>query len=960
MQELPPSKRTRSNGTDHLGYRDLNEFLSKHSCKSDAANRAAITHTRIGDKESNIYGGSYSIPQEELPQFYELYCQKIFGRKQKEYLTEKQLPENGPMAVDLDFRYAYEVDKRQHTQEDVTNIICEYLEKLKECFVFTAETSFYVYVLEKDAVNRLSDKSITKDGIHFLFGLQVDHVMQGIIRQKMLESLATTALLELPLINTWEQVLDEGITRGVVNWQLFGSRKPNHQPYELTQIYLVEYDATDGEFVMSEKDVRLFDVHRDFHKLSVQNPNNPRYEMQVSILDTYRQAKEALTHPHRPARTGPAGGARVQLLQQQPSDEDDEDGEIVLETIINAETLQRAIDKIMNALTNTEYYIRETHDFTQALPPKFYQSGGSHLENRKVAFALKTTSEKLFLSWVQLRSKADDFDYADIPDLYREWCSFRRGNALNHRVTRKSIMYWLRKENFTEYQRIRSTTLDAYIDLCLDMKCQEYDIAMILTYFFKEEYVCTSYENHKGWYRFRDHRWVHDKALSLREKISTDLYDLVGRRREALDREQAEFAEEDPRKGFLMKRINETTNLMMHLKQTSSKNNILREAAEILYEENFLANMDSNKYLLCFNNGVVDFKAKVFRDGMPEDYLTKCTKINYVALNQLHPTEQQPLVAEIQHFMRTLFPIPDLEEYMWDHLSSCLIGENLNQTFNVYNGSGSNGKSILTDLMACCLGEYKGTVPVTLVTEKRGMIGGTSDEILKLKGVRYAVMQELSKGMKLNEGILKELTGGDPIQCRGLYAESQVFEPQFSLVVCTNNLPEVESNDDGTWRRICKVDFLSKFVSEGETYADTTPYIFPKDKTLKEKLPRYAPVFMAMLVDRAFQTNGIVNISKTVRDASNKYRKNQDTIAAFVLERVECTGNPNEKLGKRDVYQEFKMWFQDEQGGRKVPKGEELYEHIEKRYKVAHKNGGWLGLRLRHHEEEANGAMEGV
>ena len=40
------------------------------------------------------------------------------------------------------------------------------------------------------------------------------------------------------------------------------------------------------------------------------------------------------------------------------------------------------------------------------------------------------------------------------------------------------------------------------------------------------------------------------------------------------------------------------------------------------------------------------------------------------------------------------------------------------------------------------------------------------------------------------------------------------FEALFKLVVCTNNLFDVESNDDGTWRRIRKIDFISKFVDE--------------------------------------------------------------------------------------------------------------------------------------------------
>jgi putative DNA primase/helicase len=288
---------------------------------------------------------------------------------------------------------------------------------------------------------------------------------------------------------------------------------------------------------------------------------------------------------------------------------------------------------------------------------------------------------------------------------------------------------------------------------------------------------------------------------------------------------------------------------------------------------------------------------------------------------------------------------------MRDHLASCLIGANKNQTFNVYHGSGSNGKSIIADLMAVTLGEYKGTVPITLVTDVRGKIGGTSDEVLKLKGVRYAVMQEPSKGVKLNEGIMKELTGGDPIQARGLYSESEIFEPQFSLVVCTNNLFDIESNDDGTWRRIRKCDFLSKFIDEGETHTDDTPYVFVKDKSLKDKLPLFAPVFASMLVKRAFETDGIVGDCETVLNASNKYRKGQDHISAFISEKIVKTGENKDKIKKTELMAEFKKWFEESQGSRKVPKGEELYEYMNKKFGQC-KTTGWHCVKIIYPDED--------
>ena len=70
-------------------FKDLTEFLAKHSAKNDKGQPS--THTRIPDKDLNIYAGSYIIPKEELPVFYNLYYDNVFNKKRKEYLTEKQL-----------------------------------------------------------------------------------------------------------------------------------------------------------------------------------------------------------------------------------------------------------------------------------------------------------------------------------------------------------------------------------------------------------------------------------------------------------------------------------------------------------------------------------------------------------------------------------------------------------------------------------------------------------------------------------------------------------------------------------------------------------------------------------------------------------------------------------------------------------------------------------------------------
>jgi P4 family phage/plasmid primase-like protien len=915
-------------------YKDLTEFLIKHNAKNDK--NISPTHTRIGDKELNIYAGSYIIPKEDLQTFYALYYDHVFVKKKKEYLTEKQLDKNGIMAVDFDFRYSYDVETRQHTKEHVQDMILLYLEELKNYFIFEENKPFDIFIFEKDDVNRLSDKSITKDGIHMIIGLNIDHTMQIMIRNTMINKLEE--IWSLPLINSWDSVLDEGISKGTTNWQLFGSRKPGNEAYELTQHYVITYDKSDGEFMMDEKKVCDFDLKNNFIKLSVQNDNCTKFEINPKIIDTYN----SLLMNNSKKIKRPASKTKVNLIVE----DDNDDSYVSINDIKDKETLKKAMDNILNNLDPKEYDIREIHEYTQILPEKYYEPG-SHLLNRQVAFALKNTDERLFLSWVMLRSKASDFDYETIPQLYHDWNKYFKSKKDG--VTKKSIIYWAKQDAYDEYVKIKNSTIDFYMEETLYTQ-KEWDIAKVLYEMYKDKYVCISYDKKGIWYRFKNHRWEPDKGLSLRLKISTEMYNLYNKKQDDAVNECQHYDQDDERREYLKKKTQKICELMVKLKATQSKNNIMREAMELFYDNDFIKMMDTNKYLLCFNNGIFDFKQKIFREGYPQDYITLSTNINY------HPhsnndEEFMKTMSEIQEFMKKLFPIPEHNRYMWEHLASTLIGVNKDQTFNIYHGSGSNGKSSLIDLMRHTLGDYYALVPIALVTEKRAGIGGTSSELIQLKGKRYAVMQEPQKNMRLNEGVMKELSGGDMIQARALFCESETFVLQAKIVVCTNTLFEINSNDDGTWRRIRKNDFISKFINEDDKNEYETPYLYHKDKTLEEKYKIYAPVFASMLVKIACETDGIVKDCDIVLKASNNYRKGQDHISAFISEMIVKTGNENDKIKKTGLIQEFKIWFQNEQGNSRMPKGQELYDYMDKKFGQC-KKSGWHGVKFLENEDK--------
>ena len=911
-------------------FKDLTEFLAKHNASSEKREgvTVSLTHTRIPSKELGIYGGSYIVPKEDEPTFWKLYYEAVFVQRKMEYLTEKQLETGSPILLDFDFRYSYDVETRQHTKDHIVDIVAGvYLELLKEFFIFEENKTFPIYVFEKPDVNRLADKSLTKDGIHIIIGIKMEHSLQMLLRKKVLEKIGE--YWDLPLLNGWDSVLDDGISKGVTNWQVFGSRKPGNMAYDLTYYYIINYDPTDGELTMDQKDVKKdFDISKDLHKLSARYTDHQSFELNPNIKDEYEKIK-AQPKPKRPTTSTKL------LLKVEDEADPDEVPVISLNEITNATILKRAVENMLNEVTTNDYIVKEVHEYTQILPEKYYEPG-SHLLNTKVAFALKHTDDRLFLSWVMLRSKASDFDYATIPNLHIRWKKDFKERPDG--VTKRSILYWAKQDAPEAYLKVKKNTVKHFVDETLQTPT-DYDFAMVLYQMFKDKYVCTSVAN-KTWYVYRNHHWERDLGNSLRLAISREIYNLYQDKQREMTEEMLHFDPTDERYEDCKKRIKHVSEMSNRLKKTNDKSNIFKEASEIFYDKEFVSKMDENRYLMCFSNGVVDIKNRIFRDGYPQDYITKTTGIQYKPFD---PLADAVIAAQILTFMEQLFPDKELNRYMWDHLASVLIGENINQTFNIYRGNGSNGKSLLTDLMNLTIGEYAGTVPITLVTEKRVSVGGTSSEVMQLKGVRYAVMQEPSKDARINEGMLKQLTGDSTMQARALYCESEKFNIQFQLVVCTNTLFEIVSNDDGTWRRIRIVEFMSKFVNPEDPVIDDTPYQFPKDPILKEKLPIWAPVFASMLVKRAFENQGIVKNCDIVMSASNKYRQGQDHIAGFVAERI--VRKDGQKIKRETLTAQFKSWFEATQGSKKAPKGVELFEYMDKKFGKGRKDG-WLNVEL--------------
>ena len=471
--------------------------------------KSEATHTRIGTTGGGslkIYGGKYCIPPESLTEFYKKYHDHIFGEdgKQKpwrhEFLTEKQNKTAGPICVDLDFRYPFEIDgeepKRQHGMDEIQDIVCLYLDKLAELIVFTPNSKFPIFIFEKPNVNQIEKKKgegETKDGIHIILGIHMDRIIQRLLREKVKKDFHTVVdtLTNLKTDCDADKILDEGITKAQVNWQLYGSRKPNHEAYELVQ-YI---EAECGEEVNGHGDIELnaFDKGdwptgvKLLKLVSAQNTTHIEYNMKPENQEIYDEMKKSKKKKSK-------NNVRI-------SNKNYAEG-------IDIESLKKELEKRFKKWDGGDkkgcgyHILREAHDYTMALSSGYYTDYSKWI---RVGWALHNTDDDLFYSWMLFSAQWEHFSYDTIGKNLSIWRNMKKeslgpdGEGQN--LTYRSIMYWLRKENYLEWERIRKQTLDYWFESAIKSHKTHDPLALLLKKMYGDTFVCANIEKNI-WYEF--------------------------------------------------------------------------------------------------------------------------------------------------------------------------------------------------------------------------------------------------------------------------------------------------------------------------------------------------------------------------------------------------------------------------------------------------------------------------
>jgi len=853
-----------------------------------------------GEKTTHgsMSGGAWAIDDDDLPEFYKLYCDYIRSHGPL-HMTEKST-RIGALRVDLDFLYDGKLENHLHTQEQTVEFVKAYMSEVKKYIKLDDITE--VVVMEKPEPTIKG--STSKSGIHLVVpDVKSNRYVEEAIRRTLQPRMGKDFFPELPVTEDWRKVYDPSPLTHTNNWTLLGSKKKDGTPYAIK--YTIDYDP-DTDEVSVDENVPQAITPELVKRLSVRSA--PIEE--TPMTDEGKKLVEEMSRPD-PVRV--SGGTAIQPGRGRQLAR----GEVQS----RSSSAERAV--YMEPLSEAMLKYYSAHAFN--LSEFRYKDYKEWIE---VGQCLKNIHPDLESLWLEFSGQDSRYNPRETMNKWNSF-GFRTDGP---KLSIGSLRLWSRMDNPEKYIDIEKTNVARLVEESA-VNGTEHDVAQVVFSLYRDEFKCARFGTNT-WYRWRGHVWREtDKGVALQCLLSSSVCKEYFKKRmeclrtkEGCDPCQCTKGEKNPNCESCKweSQSKKYEGMETKLRTTRFKENVMKECRELFLDEEFAEKLDETRHLIAFNNGVFDtmgsddrdangnYVRPWFRDGRPDDYLSFSTNLNYDPNKLYYTFDCWP---EIDKFIKSILPNPKVREYFVRHMSTCLSGGNDAQKFHILTGAGSNGKSMVTNLMSTTMGDYACKVPISLLTQKRNKSAAAAPEMVRLKGRRWATMQEPDEQVPLNTGLMKELASCEKISVRDLYQGSKQmvdFEVQASLHLSCNEKPEIKTTDGGTWRRLVVISFPMKFVAEPKGKNE-----LPMDDRIVQKVVSvdWATCFLAYLVHVFKEGKGWRKLTppEEVMEYTNEYKEESDVIARFLREKIQPTDDapvdaPADPVTKTSLNATFQDW----------------------------------------------------
>jgi len=292
--------------------------------------------------------------------------------------------------------------------------------------------------------------------------------------------------------------------------------------------------------------------------------------------------------------------------------------------------------------------------------------------------------------------------------------------------------------------------------------------------------------------------------------------------------------------------------------------------------------LNTEKYLINLENGLFDVNARVLRPHTPEVVSTIRIPISY------DPSARCP---KIEKFLKDILREDDIK-IMLEFFGYALIPDYSIPVVLIVLGDGSNGKTQLLLLLGRFIGRGN-YVSVSLQD-----IENYPFAVANLEGKLLNIQGDLSSKWLNGVGMLKQLSGQDPLYANRKHRDPIGFDNFARLVFASNKPPKIEEDTLAVWRRILPINMPNKFGGKDGL------------KEVKNIVNTIAtPQELSGLLNLALEgldrvlTNGDLSYQGTFDDRAKHYTTASDPVRVFVAEC--CSTGPSFKVQKSELYQAY-------------------------------------------------------
>jgi putative DNA primase/helicase len=193
---------------------------------------------------------------------------------------------------------------------------------------------------------------------------------------------------------------------------------------------------------------------------------------------------------------------------------------------------------------------------------------------------------------------------------------------------------------------------------------------------------------------------------------------------------------------------------------------------------------------------------------------------------------------------------------------------NPEQKFAVFQGTGANGKSVLSEVVMHVFGDFGAMTPFsTFIT--RNNSSGHSDALMALENKLFVYASEGAVGSHIADDVIKQITGENIITGSRKYEKTRSYVPHFFFVLLVNELPRVDDLSHGFWRRVLVFRFLRQFDEK------------ERDPFLAQKLKQEANgIALQLLLEYcAYRRAGLVLPES---DAAEEWKRDSNPLALWM------------------------------------------------------------------------------